>query len=415
MRIAMTRNQLFIAATVLVLVVDVTLAMLSEYSYWFILKDLLVLAGVCWGGIVIGEKRIGLLQEKLDSILSEKKVDLQVRFETNYPEIERLTRSMNKVQERIEEGIASVTKSAARLIPMSHELADSYGNATQKAALQDNHSNEILQAMENIKIASNEVAESAAVIVSGAQQGNSAVNECQDSMGNTQQVVDRLSEHMSSAQSILNDLITETDQVGSIVSVINGIAEQTNLLALNAAIEAARAGEQGRGFAVVADEVRSLAGRTRQSTMEVQGMLERIQVGTGSLADAMTEGGKVSEENTKQVKQVSEQLASLVSIIGMVNDAAGAISTTAEEQQQRAVEVRQASDNLAELNRETLSESKLHTISKEDMNALAVQLQEKLELFSIEGDHWYIERRSRGRISEQGEVIDDEQDDVELF
>jgi len=319
------------------------------------------------------------------------------------------------VQERIEEGIASVTKSAARLIPMSHELADSYGNATQKAALQDNHSNDILQAMENIKIASNEVAESAAVIVSGAQQGSSAVNECQDSMGNTQQVVDRLSEHMSSAQSILNDLVTETDQVGSIVSVINGIAEQTNLLALNAAIEAARAGEQGRGFAVVADEVRSLAGRTRQSTMEVQGMLERIQVGTGSLADAMTEGGKVSEENTKQVKQVSEQLESLVSIIGVVNDAAGAISTTAEEQQQRAVEVRQASDNLAELNRETLSESKLHTISKEDMNALAVQLQEKLELFSIEGDHWYIERRSRGRISEQGEVIDDEQDDVELF
>jgi len=224
-----------------------------------------------------------------------------------------------------------------------------------------------------------------------------------------------LSEHMSSAQSILNDLVTETDQVGSIVSVINGIAEQTNLLALNAAIEAARAGEQGRGFAVVADEVRSLAGRTRQSTMEVQGMLERIQVGTGSLADAMTEGGKVSEENTKQVKQVSEQLAGLVSIIGMVNDAASAISSTAEEQQQRAVEVRLASDNLAELNRETLSESKLHTISKEDMDALAVQLREKLDLFSVEGDHWYVERRSRGRISEHGEAMIDEKDDVELF
>jgi len=411
----MTRNQLFLAATVLLLVVDVALVVLSEYSYWFILKDLLVLACVCWGGIVIGEKGIGLLQEKLDSILSDQKVNLQVRFETNYPEIERLTRSMNRVQERIEQGIASVTKSAARLIPMSHELADSYGNATQKAALQDNHSNDILQAMENIKIASNEVAESAAVIVNGAQQGSSAVNECQDSMGNTQQVVDRLSEHMSSAQSILNDLVTETDQVGSIVSVINGIAEQTNLLALNAAIEAARAGEQGRGFAVVADEVRSLAGRTRQSTMEVQGMLERIQVGTGSLADAMTEGGKVSEENTKQVKQVSEQLAGLVSIIGMVNDAASAISSTAEEQQQRAVEVRLASDNLAELNRETLSESKLHTISKEDMDALAVQLREKLDLFSVEGDHWYVERRSRGRISEHGEAMIDEKDDVELF
>jgi len=411
----MTRNQLFLAATVLLLAVDGALVALYEYSYWYVLKDLFIILGLLWGLIVIVEKGIDRLQKKMDSILVDKKVNLQIRFETKHPEIERLIRSMNKVQERIEQGIASVTKSAARLIPMSHELADSYGNATQKAALQDNHSNDILLAMENIKIASNEVAESAAVIVDGAQQGSSAVGECQDSMGNTQRVVNRLSEHMSSAQSILNDLITETDQVGSIVSVINGIAEQTNLLALNAAIEAARAGEQGRGFAVVADEVRNLAGRTRQSTMEVQGMLERIQVGTGSLADAMTEGGKVSEENTQQVKQVSEQLESLVSIIGMVNDAASTISSTAEEQQQRAVEVRQASDNLAELNRETLSESKLHTISKEDMNALAVQLQEKLELFSIEGDHWYVERRTRGRISEEDEGIAGEKDDVELF
>lgn len=411
----MTRNQLFLVTTVLLLVVDVVLVSQLEYSYWFVLKDLLIFAGLCWGVIIIGGRRIGHLQEKLDSVLSEKKVNLQVRFETNHPEIERLTRSMNRMQERIEQGIASVTKSAARLIPMSHELADSYGNATQKALLQDNHSNDILQAMENIKVASNEVAESAAIIVNGAREGSSAVNECQNSLGNTQRVVDRLSAHMSSAQSILDDLITETDQVGSIVSVINGIAEQTNLLALNAAIEAARAGEQGRGFAVVADEVRNLAGRTRQSTIEVQGMLERIQVGTGSLAEAMTEGSKVSEENTEQVKQVSEQLQSLVAIIDLVNDAAGVISSSAEQQQQRAAEVRMASDNLAELNHETLSESKSHALSKGDLNGLAEQLQEKLQIFDIAGDHWYTERRTQVRISETGSELAEKEADVELF
>ena len=410
----MTRNQLFLAATVLLLIVDVVLVSQSEYSYWFILKDLLIFAGLCWGVVFIDGRRIGLLQEKLDRLLSDKKVNLQVRFDTDSPENERLMHSMNRMQERIEQGIAEVTKSAARLIPMSHELADSYGNATQKAALQDNHSDNILHAMENIKTASNEVAESAAIIVTGAQQGSSAVNECQESMDTTQRVVDRLSEHMTSAQSILDELIAETDQVGSIVSVINGIAEQTNLLALNAAIEAARAGEQGRGFAVVADEVRNLAGRTRNSTMEVQGMLERIQVGTGSLAEAMTEGSKVSEENTRQVKQVSEQLASIVSIIGLVNDAAGTISASAEEQQQRAVEVRMASDDLAELNRANLSESKSHTISKEDLDGLADQLQEKLQLFIISGDHWYVERRTRTRLGEtSAEVV--VEDDVELF
>ncbi|WP_271271086.1 methyl-accepting chemotaxis protein [Aliamphritea hakodatensis] len=412
----MTRKMLFWTAAVVLLASNFLLDGYLDDLYVRLARDLVLFGGLFWGAILVAQNRIGSLQAKIDAVLAEEKIDLRVRFDSKHPEIHALTDNMNKLQQRVEQAVAGVSSSAARLIPMSHELADSYGNATQKASLQDSRSDEILHAMDSIKTVSTEVAGSARTIVDEASAGNAAVMECQHSMTSAQEVVDRLSGHMLEAQSILDGLKTETDQVGSIVEVINGIAEQTNLLALNAAIEAARAGEQGRGFAVVADEVRNLAERTRQSTQEVQGMLERIQIGAGSLADAMQEGGEASEENNSRVKEVGDQLTDLVNIIGRVHGAAGAISESAEHQQQRAIEVRNSSDTLAALNRETLHESQVHTISKDDLEALGKQLRDKLQVFSLEGDHWHVQRRTRSRNTEPAAVAagaDD--DDIELF
>ena len=413
----MTRKLLFGIGAVVLLASNLLFDAYLDDMYIRLARDVLLFGGLFWGAILVAQNRIGLLQSKLDNVLAEEKIDLRVRFESKHPEINALTANMNEMQTRIEQAVAGVTSSAARLLPMSHELADSYGNATQKASLQDSHSDEILQAMDSIKAVSNDVAESARAIVDEAQVGNASVKGCQHSMSSAQEVVDRLSDHMQHAQSILDTLKTETDQVGSIVEVINAIAEQTNLLALNAAIEAARAGEQGRGFAVVADEVRSLAERTRQSTMEVQGMLERIQIGAGSLADAMQQGGAASEENNTRVKEVGEQLEDLVNIMQRVNVTAAEISESAEQQQQQAIEVRNASDTLAALNRETLNESQVHTISKNDLEALGHQLREKLQVFSIEGDHWHTQRRTQARITQpdSSAVASSDDDDVELF
>jgi methyl-accepting chemotaxis protein len=412
----MKRIHMFIAMALLVMASDLLLVQYCANVYWLLLKDA-VIYGLCyWVAINIANKRIHFLMEKVDAFAGGQTMDLQTRFESPYPELDALTESLNRVQARIEQEVASVTASAARLVPMSQELADSYGNSTQKAALQDSHSENILTAMETIKQASGEVAEYSQAILNDATEGHSAVTQCLASMSATQQVVDRLAEHTAQSQQILDSLKNETDQVGNIVAVINGIAEQTNLLALNAAIEAARAGEQGRGFAVVADEVRSLAERTRQSTQEVQSMLERIQHGAENLAVAMGEGSLASQENTEQVRIASDQLDQLALAIHRVHEAAGIISESAQLQQERAIEVRQASDDLAELNRITLTESKHHSVSKQDMEALAEQLREKLSVFITPDDYWHTHRRSTARSTPvEQRVVESIDDDVELF
>lgn len=410
----MTQKQLFLLIAIIWIVVDLLMIdnSVDQTSVW--IKDALIFVGIYSGVTFISSRRIGFLTSKLEELSNTKEINLAVRFDNPHKELSALVQAMNMLQIKIEETIAGITASAARLVPMSQELADSYGNATQKATLQDSHSDNILQAMDSIKHASSQVAESAMSIVEDAKHGQASVEQCQQSMITTETVVGQLSEHINSAQTILDELKGETDQVGDIVTVINSIAEQTNLLALNAAIEAARAGEQGRGFAVVADEVRGLAERTKQSTLEVQTMLEGIQQGADRLSDVMKEGGDASEANTQNVVLVSTQLEELVAIIQHVNVSAGDISDAAHQQQDRAVDVRQASDDLAGLNRETLSESKMHTISTQDLEALAQQLKDKLSVFVTDEDHWYTERREQSRNSAVNEV-QAESDDIELF
>lgn len=413
----MTRKSILVYAVIVVLIANVLLAQQLDGFYIQIIKDLFIVGGIYWGCVSLSNKRIGLLEANFDNLLSQEKIDLRIRFQSEFPEISSLTQKMNQLQDRIEDAIGTVTSSSARLIPMSHELADSYGNNTQKAALQDVHAEKILRAMEDIIVASSEVTEKAKLIVTDTNQGLATVHDCQDSMQSNKNVVERLAEHMNTAQNILEALKIETDQVGSITAAINGIAEQTNLLALNAAIEAARAGEQGRGFAVVADEVRNLAERTRVSTMEIQAMLERIQNGAGDLAKAMMEGASASEENTNKMELANDQLNGLVSIIQNINGAAESIDISANEQQQRSVEVRNASDELSKLNQMTLTESKIHTVSKNDLENLAMQFKEKLAVFVTSEDHWNEGRRTTSRfdLAESDNNEPDSDDDVELF
>jgi methyl-accepting chemotaxis protein len=414
----MTRKLLFFIVCLLVLATDLLFSSYLDNIYILLLKDALFFGGFYLGIVLIGQARVGYLQQKLDDVVADSDVDLQVQFKGVQPEIEGLTSSLNRLLKKTETAVSEVKASAARLIPMSQELADSYGNTTQKATLQSNFSQNILDAMESITQLSDKAAEQSHDIVQQSNQGGAAAEECRVSMESTLEVVNVLSNHMVSAESILNDLKEETDQVGSIVSVINGIAEQTNLLALNAAIEAARAGEQGRGFAVVADEVRGLAERTRKSTQEVQDMLERIQQGTGSLVGAMEEGNAASQASAEKVSQASTQLSDLSNTIKQVNTLANAICDSASEQQNSAKAACSASDGLVELNKSSLAESKLHAVSKDDMLSLADQLKDKLDVFKLSDEQWHTQRRNDLRLGESGEELEDVpvvEDNTELF
>jgi aerotaxis receptor len=144
--------------------------------------------------------------------------------------------------------------------------------------------------------------------------------------------ISNLENEIATAMRVIKRLEQDSDAIGSVLDVIRGIAEQTNLLALNAAIEAARAGEQGRGFAVVADEVRTLAGRTADATQEIQAMIETLQSGSRAAVQAMQDAAKCSEDSVEHVGETAESLATITASITTISNMSAQISAAAEQQ-----------------------------------------------------------------------------------
>ena len=166
-------------------------------------------------------------------------------------------------------------------------------------------------------------------------------------------IIDSLNDNISTASNSISQLKADSENIGGVLEVIRGIAEQTNLLALNAAIEAARAGEQGRGFAVVADEVRTLASRSHDATQEIQKMIERLQQGVMSAVSKMEEVSHRATEGVEQVEESAEALAEIAGSVSVINDMNTQIATATEEQNAVALEVSRNIEQINQLSNET--------------------------------------------------------------
>ncbi len=298
-------------------------------------------------------------------------------------EIWSLGRSTDRIGEQISALIGKVAETSMHLASASEELSVSASQMSEGAGRQSSQTAQAATAMEEmnatvIEVARNsqQVSESARSAQEIALEGGSIVSEAISAMVEVSQSAKATSETIRS-------LDRSSEEIGTIVSVINDIADQTNLLALNAAIEAARAGEQGRGFAVVADEVRKLAERTTKATKEISCMISAIQAETGKAVSAMSDGSKKVENGVALANSAGGALNQIVTGVESVTDRIAHIAASAEEQSSTADEIARNMDSIAEVARTNVHAIGEVTKATGEMARLAGELKYLVSNFRV--------------------------------
>lgn len=247
-------------------------------------------------------------------------------------EFGELATAFNRFVERIHESIREVSSATLQVNEVAQRVLSASNASMANSDEQASRTNSVAAAINELGAAAQEIARNAA---DASQQASGARHQADDG----RQVVEQniaamrdLSAKISASCAQIEALNAKTVDIGQILEVIKGISEQTNLLALNAAIEAARAGEAGRGFAVVADEVRNLAHRTQSSAQEIQQMIEQLQVGAGASVQTMTESQRQSEASVSIADRAGERLGEVTQRIGEIDGMNQSVATATEEQ-----------------------------------------------------------------------------------
>ncbi|CAH6830229.1 Methyl-accepting chemotaxis protein [Vibrio chagasii] len=262
-------------------------------------------------------------------------------------ELSTLGQYFNQLLEQLEGLISASQSKSLQLTQSTSNMHDELESVIKQFEVQANHTSTMTTSVQEMVLTIGEISESTSVAAEGVHQAKVNADKGREVVVDTINNITQLSERLSSSQDSISSLNHHVDQIGDAVNIIQGIAEQTNLLALNAAIEAARAGEQGRGFAVVADEVRALASRTHQSTTEITSVVSAIQ---SQMQASMTEIGECNQQGQLTLKDSEELDASLQLILSDMQSIQGNSERIASAIEEQGAVMAQVSDSITELN-----------------------------------------------------------------
>ncbi len=310
--------------------------------------------------------------------------DLSVRMAVDSSdEVGQMGSALNQALAQMNSSIQSIRQSAERLATASEEISSSATQQAQGAESQRDQANQVATAMQEMSSTvlqvtqnSNRAAEASRTAAETARHGGKIVDQ---TLGKMRSISDSVGETAHKVE----QLGKSSDRIGEIVGVIDDIADQTNLLALNAAIEAARAGEQGRGFAVVADEVRKLAERTSKATKEIAEMIKSIQAETSNAVQAMASGTSQVAEGVATTNEAGRALADIIRVAEQVGDMVAQIATASTQQSSATEQINTTVEQIAKITQESAAGSQQSARACQELSSLALDLQNVVRQFRL--------------------------------
>lgn len=297
-------------------------------------------------------------------------------------EMGQIQLAMEVTRSRLRSVVGRLNDVTGHVSGLASETATVVQQSTQAITLLQSETDQVAAAMHEMSTTVQEVARSATEAAVAANQAQQEAGKGRKIVGEVVTAINSLAGEVDQAAHVIQRLEGESRNIGMVLDVIQNIAEQTNLLALNAAIEAARAGEAGRGFAVVADEVRTLASRTRASTQEIQKIIEGLQGGAAEAVQVMVKGRTRAQSSMQQVAQADDALDSITQAITRINDMNTHIASATEEQSVVADEINRNVNAISQQSKETAGNAERISASTTELATLVDKLEMLVTQFS---------------------------------
>ncbi len=361
-------------------------ALLDEAALKILISTLIIaLAFVVLAGYVASSvsKPIAAVARMFRDI-GEGEGDLRQRLPVEGDdELAELAGGFNSFISKIQDSVLEVARTSEALGKSALDVSRQAQQTLEDSQDQKDRTMQVVTAINEMGATVNEIAANAANAAEAAKDADRASDNGQNVVTQARDTINQLSRDVGQVGEVIESLATHTKSIGSILDVIRAISEQTNLLALNAAIEAARAGEAGRGFAVVADEVRSLASRTAASTDEVQVMIDKLQSESARAVSAMSQSRSRSQEGVTAVDEASNTLSGISDQIGLISDMNIQVAAATEEQSTVVEDINRNVTEINDITQRTADTAQAAARASQDLNALATRLDQLVARFKV--------------------------------